>query len=468
MKTKILLLGLLALVVVLIGCIEQPPIQPKTEWLSYSPIQCGNNPWEKWREDQGRPYPIEWTEKEKIQEYFQTVYNIEVLDYKSIPPKPGEVFCTACNCPRGDTIQVLVKQKDVAKMLELGWNQSEATEAVRLTTGKTSYVTGETIDFTITNNSGQDIFLSPCETFTFYKKAGNNWTRSVGGNHPNLSGTTCAVPAFRLKVGQSQPFSYTIRPMLDTGNPYGTGAHKIIIKYSNQPFNWQQNLDGLGLFTIESNEFEIVEPASGITLRTDIDNYVTENWIRVQLTNNSQKAIFADENNIVWKVYQKKSDGSYEALLLFPYDPRIGYLPPPSRTIEIKPGEKRLGGWNGVAYRQAQTEGYYPTGTFQIETRYSYEINWDGNFSSLKPPITQIKSNEFEIKAQCQTDADCIGEKSGCYICKSVNDQRQHGCGAIVLPQQQCYKQATSCGCSAGKCVWQPVEQVQKCLQQYR
>jgi hypothetical protein len=93
------------------------------EWLSYKPIQCGQNPWEKWHKDLNRTYIRAPTEQEIVKEYYRTVYEIEILEFKNIPAPSGTNVCKACTCQRGDTIFVLVDEKNIAKMLELGWKK---------------------------------------------------------------------------------------------------------------------------------------------------------------------------------------------------------------------------------------------------------------------------------------------------------------------------------------------------------
>ncbi len=95
----------------------------ENEWLSYSPIQCGNNPWEKWHNDLNRQYFRQPTEQEILTEYLQTVLNVDVVDYRHVPAMPGTVICEACNCARGDSIRVLANKSDSNKLLSKGWKK---------------------------------------------------------------------------------------------------------------------------------------------------------------------------------------------------------------------------------------------------------------------------------------------------------------------------------------------------------
>jgi hypothetical protein len=93
------------------------------QWLYYKPIQCQQNPWEKWHKDLNRTYIRAPAEQEIVKEYYRTVYEIEILEFKNTPAPSGTNVCKACTCQRGDTIFVLVDEKNIAKMLELGWKK---------------------------------------------------------------------------------------------------------------------------------------------------------------------------------------------------------------------------------------------------------------------------------------------------------------------------------------------------------
>ncbi|VVB98663.1 Uncharacterised protein [uncultured archaeon] len=89
-------------------------------WFSIEPVQCGSNPWERWiPEHMSIDGPAMPSEKEIISYWLEDEYRIKVLDYAS--KKAGGITCAACNCPRGDTIAVLVDSNSSAKIEELGW-----------------------------------------------------------------------------------------------------------------------------------------------------------------------------------------------------------------------------------------------------------------------------------------------------------------------------------------------------------
>lgn len=161
------LIGIFAILIlimaILSGCIQSNPQKNENDsnssqkvLLSISPIQCGENSWQKWHSSLNRTYIRAPTEKEILTEYFRTVQNIEILDFKNIPAKPGTIVCAACNCSRGDTIEVLVSEKDKAKMIELGWKEKiEIAKplGVSVKTDKLYYNSGEIVKITLSNDS---------------------------------------------------------------------------------------------------------------------------------------------------------------------------------------------------------------------------------------------------------------------------------------------------------------------------
>jgi len=132
-----LLLGAFALLLIFAGCVATPsPQNPqiaanettngtinKTVWLSYYPIQCGQNPWEIWEANSGRVYIRAPTEKEILSSYYSQIYEVQILDYANT--KNSDIVCAACACSRGDTINVQAYAKDAQKMLLLGWEASQ-------------------------------------------------------------------------------------------------------------------------------------------------------------------------------------------------------------------------------------------------------------------------------------------------------------------------------------------------------
>lgn len=118
------LAGILIVTVLLAGCTysdnKNNGSQTETQPVFFQPIQCQQNPWEKAFTGQGIPIPIEKTEEFLVKAYYQQL-GIPIFEYTVIPPKQGEVFCTACNCPRGDVLKVTVSESNASRMVEFGW-----------------------------------------------------------------------------------------------------------------------------------------------------------------------------------------------------------------------------------------------------------------------------------------------------------------------------------------------------------
>jgi len=98
-----------------------PDTEQKLASISYSPIQCNGNPWDIWHDSLGRTYIRAPTEEEILKEYYSTVHGVTVISYQNIPAPPDLIVCTACQCPRGDTIRVSASPADAEKMKALGW-----------------------------------------------------------------------------------------------------------------------------------------------------------------------------------------------------------------------------------------------------------------------------------------------------------------------------------------------------------
>src|SRR3989344_8151766 len=120
MKIQVLF-GIFALsLLVLAGC-NNLPKEPGKTWVKIEPIQCYGNPWEEdWLESNNmnfEAYP-KAEEFNVIKEYYQK-QEIIVFDVRK-SSSGYETICTACSCPRGDVLNLLVVDSDVNKMVDLG------------------------------------------------------------------------------------------------------------------------------------------------------------------------------------------------------------------------------------------------------------------------------------------------------------------------------------------------------------
>ncbi len=104
---------------------ENPPELPDVETeegkFSIQPTQCQTNPWEIWHNDENRQYIRAPTEEEIIKEWLSVKFGIELDGYRQMDADPDQVVCSACSCPRGDTIEIKVTGKDLYRLDSLGF-----------------------------------------------------------------------------------------------------------------------------------------------------------------------------------------------------------------------------------------------------------------------------------------------------------------------------------------------------------
>lgn len=93
-------------------------------WFSIAPIQCGNNKWNNWADGPKKEYI---SENALIVDWLQKVHGVEVFRIESIYLEAD--VCSACDCPRGDRINVLVGSADFDAMASLGWKKADGPVA---------------------------------------------------------------------------------------------------------------------------------------------------------------------------------------------------------------------------------------------------------------------------------------------------------------------------------------------------
>lgn len=114
---------------------EEKPIDI---WLKINPIQCGQNPWQKsWLEGNRDRFQ----DDKSLNDAFKNVAEIELVQsfYKSQGivinslrfRRTMDIVCESCDCPRGDTLFVLINVDDSDKMKNLGF-QDITTEDKRI------------------------------------------------------------------------------------------------------------------------------------------------------------------------------------------------------------------------------------------------------------------------------------------------------------------------------------------------
>ncbi len=92
--------------------------EPNMVWASIQPKQCGTNAWNEWWAAGGGTEP---EEEQLVRTWLSSQYGIEVSSYSQ--QQTAENVCLACSCPRGDTIKILVDEKDLPTLEELGFTE---------------------------------------------------------------------------------------------------------------------------------------------------------------------------------------------------------------------------------------------------------------------------------------------------------------------------------------------------------
>lgn len=91
-------------------------------WVFIDPIQCMGNPWEQARlKEYGNNQPGRLTPEEEldlIEEYYE---DQGVTIYRVKRTYPYNATCDACSCPRGDRIHCSVRERDIDRLLEMGF-----------------------------------------------------------------------------------------------------------------------------------------------------------------------------------------------------------------------------------------------------------------------------------------------------------------------------------------------------------
>jgi len=101
--------------------VKKNPI-PNNEknWFSIEPIQCRGNAWSKWSQN-NEQYKTISSEETIIKGWLSIEHKVEVFGFDS--KQVYDAVCEACDCPRGDSIAVLVDSSNSEKMIELGWEK---------------------------------------------------------------------------------------------------------------------------------------------------------------------------------------------------------------------------------------------------------------------------------------------------------------------------------------------------------
>jgi hypothetical protein len=94
-------------------------------WIIIRPLQCMRNPWEKeWlanNKNDVSKYPRR-KEFALIKKYFER-RRVPILEFRFKPFMKGQGRCETCECPRGDTLYLLISALDAPTMVSLGYTE---------------------------------------------------------------------------------------------------------------------------------------------------------------------------------------------------------------------------------------------------------------------------------------------------------------------------------------------------------
>ncbi|NQT64505.1 MAG: hypothetical protein HQ556_16200 [Candidatus Marinimicrobia bacterium] len=96
---------------------------PEQDWVTISPIQCMENPWElSWLENHESDEWSNLSDEEQLDVFKKYYLDRGVPIFATRTSFPNEGSCRACSCPRGDQIHALVNSSDIHQMLDWGFS----------------------------------------------------------------------------------------------------------------------------------------------------------------------------------------------------------------------------------------------------------------------------------------------------------------------------------------------------------
>jgi len=108
------------------------PSPPSTTWLITDPVQCASNPWERITSKGDGSAPV-YPDPEllSIDNFFED-QGVNLIELGLLYPASSGGVCTACNCPRGDSLLVRASTSDLAKLKTFGFTEVGPSDAYGL------------------------------------------------------------------------------------------------------------------------------------------------------------------------------------------------------------------------------------------------------------------------------------------------------------------------------------------------
>ncbi|MCL5666290.1 MAG: immunoglobulin domain-containing protein [Patescibacteria group bacterium] len=98
------------------------PAQQGTVQLTFQPMQCEDEPWQKWYSEGGIKFIKEPTDEELIMAYYGQAHSLQINSASRADS--GNATCNACYaCPKSYSFTATVPASDAAALEALGWKQ---------------------------------------------------------------------------------------------------------------------------------------------------------------------------------------------------------------------------------------------------------------------------------------------------------------------------------------------------------
>jgi len=115
MKSELILLLSIVFLFPFIFALGNLDLSGNRVWVSVEPVQCGLNPWE----NQNSVEP----EEDLIVSFME---NKDINVYEIKIEQEYELTCSACSCPRGDVIYLLIDKDNLARLQSMGFSKNNS------------------------------------------------------------------------------------------------------------------------------------------------------------------------------------------------------------------------------------------------------------------------------------------------------------------------------------------------------
>ena len=125
---KLIFVIMLAILLLMLASCKPSEEKPVDAWLKINPVQCGQNPWQQyWLESNKDRFQDDKSLNDAFKgvaetDLVQSFYKSQGIVINSLRfRRTTAIVCESCDCPRGDTLFVLVNVDDADKMKSIGF-----------------------------------------------------------------------------------------------------------------------------------------------------------------------------------------------------------------------------------------------------------------------------------------------------------------------------------------------------------